>query len=148
MTPERWRQVEELYNAARDLAHTDRDRILREANPELRGEVESLLVLGSTATNLPRADTVTVAAIALGQQLGPYRIDALIGQGGMGQVFRATDTRLHRTVAIKTLPHEYVANAEVWLVMRTEPMDRISPWPPAKAFPLDSLGIFSPKKLC
>ncbi|MEP6962284.1 MAG: protein kinase [Acidobacteriota bacterium] len=45
-------------------------------------------------------------------QLGPYRIEAPIGAGGMGQVFRATDTRLHRTVAIKILPHDKVADAE------------------------------------
>ena len=45
-------------------------------------------------------------------QLGPYKIEALIGAGGMGQVFRATDTRLHRTVAIKILPQDKVADPE------------------------------------
>ena len=39
-----------------------------------------------------------------GTQFGPYRIADLIGAGGMGQVYRATDTRLNRTVAIKVLP--------------------------------------------
>ncbi|HEX2060658.1 MAG TPA: protein kinase, partial [Thermoanaerobaculia bacterium] len=39
-----------------------------------------------------------------GARLGPYRIDAEIGAGGMGQVFRATDTRLDREVAVKVLP--------------------------------------------
>ena len=36
--------------------------------------------------------------------MGPYRIDRLVGAGGMGQVYRGTDTRLNRTVAIKVLP--------------------------------------------
>src|SRR5438034_9800200 len=39
-----------------------------------------------------------------GSRLGPYRIEAPIGSGAMGQVFRALDTRLHRTVAIKVMP--------------------------------------------
>ena len=39
-----------------------------------------------------------------GSRLGPYRIDSLIGAGGMGEVYRATDTRLGRTVAIKVVP--------------------------------------------
>ncbi|MDQ6699101.1 MAG: serine/threonine protein kinase, partial [Acidobacteriota bacterium] len=43
-------------------------------------------------------------------RLGPYKIEAPIGAGGMGEVFRATDTRLHRTVAIKILPHDKVAD--------------------------------------
>ncbi len=44
--------------------------------------------------------------------LGPYKIEAKLGAGGMGEVYRATDTRLHRTVAIKVLPHDKVADPE------------------------------------
>src|SRR5262245_45291993 len=47
--------------------------------------------------------------LAAGKRLGPYQILALIGVGGMGEVYRARDTRLDRTVAIKILP-EHVAN--------------------------------------
>ncbi len=39
-----------------------------------------------------------------GTQLGPYQIDGPLGAGGMGEVYKATDTRLDRTVAIKVLP--------------------------------------------
>src|SRR5438132_4502411 len=48
----------------------------------------------------------------IGSQLGPYKIEAPIGAGGMGEVFRAHDTRLHRTVAIKVLPRERIADPE------------------------------------
>ena len=47
-----------------------------------------------------------------GQQLGHYRIVGKIGQGGMGSVYEATDTRLNRSVAIKVLPPEVTANPE------------------------------------
>ena len=47
--------------------------------------------------------------LQLGTTLGPYQIDAPLGAGGMGEVYKATDTRLARTVAIKVLP-EHVAS--------------------------------------
>jgi eukaryotic-like serine/threonine-protein kinase len=46
-------------------------------------------------------------AITIGQQLGYHEITALLGKGGMGEVYRARDTRLARDVAIKTLPEEF-----------------------------------------
>ncbi|MGZ5445184.1 MAG: protein kinase domain-containing protein [Thermoanaerobaculia bacterium] len=50
--------------------------------------------------------------LTAGARLGPYRIDAEIGAGGMGHVFRATDTRLDRAVAIKVLPQHRWSDPE------------------------------------
>jgi serine/threonine protein kinase len=51
-------------------------------------------------------------AISAGSRLGPYEILALLGAGGMGEVWRARDTRLKREVAVKVLPSSYAANSE------------------------------------
>src|SRR5436190_5511738 len=50
--------------------------------------------------------------VETGKQLGPYKILSLIGAGGMGEVYKAQDTRLNRTVAIKVLPQEISAKPE------------------------------------
>src|SRR5215471_18863672 len=51
-------------------------------------------------------------AITIGQQLGSYEITGLLGKGGMGEVYRARDTRLDRDVAVKTLPEEFAADTD------------------------------------
>ena len=49
----------------------------------------------------------------IGQQLGSYEITSLLGQGGMGEVYRAVDTRLHRTVAVKILQRDKTVDTEL-----------------------------------
>jgi serine/threonine protein kinase len=51
--------------------------------------------------------------IASGTELGPYEILSAIGAGGMGEVYKARDTRLNRTVAIKVLPSHFSDNPEM-----------------------------------
>ena len=108
MSPARWRQIEELYHAARDLEGSRRAELLAQTDPELRREVEKLLdqpTSGSPLDNPAWEGAGTVANPSIGSQLGPYRIEERIGSGGMGEVYRAIDTRLRRAVAIK-IPNE------------------------------------------
>jgi len=51
-------------------------------------------------------------SVAVGTRLGSLEITALLGKGGMGEVYRAHDTRLDRDVAIKTLPEEFAADQD------------------------------------
>ena len=51
-------------------------------------------------------------ALAVGSRLGHYDVTALIGEGGMGQVYQATDTNLDRQVAIKALPDAFASDAD------------------------------------
>ena len=55
-----------------------------------------------------------------GTRLGPYSIMERLGAGGMGQVWRANDTRLARQVAIKILPPEFAHNSQLKIRFRRE----------------------------
>ena len=116
MTPERFRQIEDLYHAVSGVTAEQRAALLAQVDSELRREVESLLVQRSGVEFLEHAavqgvpqlpqDSAT-ATLAAGTCLGPYRIESKLGAGGMGEVWMARDTRLNRPVAIKLLTAEF-----------------------------------------
>ena len=115
MSSQRWRQIEELYHSACEHGAA----VLDGAEPEIRREVEKLLShnsqSGGKLLDQRAGDLISGLIdepITPGARLGPYRIDGLLGEGGMGHVFRATDTRLNRPVAIKICKEAFIDRFE------------------------------------
>ena len=116
MTPERWREITEIFHAARERDPARREAFVAEAcrdDPTLRRDVEAMLAgldaaghfgetpLLASASRPEPASPLDIVQLAAGSQLGPYQILGLLGAGGMGQVYKAFDPRLHREIAIK-----------------------------------------------
>jgi serine/threonine protein kinase len=111
ITPDRYRRIVAIFEAACEHTTEARAAFLDEAcagDETLRREVEEMLAHDATAGKIldrPAADLVSdlTATAWVGSQLGPYRIEAVIGEGGMGVVYKALHVRLNRPAAIKLL---------------------------------------------
>lgn len=122
MDADRWRHISKIFHAALERPPGERDAFLELAcgdDGELRREVSSLLAshavdddfikqpaftAGAELLRAPTPEETSARAESLvGRRLGPYLIEAGLGYGGMGVVWRARDTRLDRQVALKAL---------------------------------------------
>jgi len=118
MQPERRNQISNLFHAALERAPEERQAFLEQAcdgDRALRQEIESLLRHDSEGAAFLETPVMKAAggeASRAGQQLGPYRILGPLGAGGMGEVYRARDSKLGREVAIKMLPPLFTADPE------------------------------------
>ena len=114
--------ISRLYHAALERPPAERSAFLKDAcsgDTALQEELESLLRHEPAAARFLESPAAQIVANAhkpgadvVGRQLGPYEISALLGTGGMGEVYRARDTKLGRDVAIKMLPADFTADPE------------------------------------
>jgi Tol biopolymer transport system component len=123
MTPEDYQRAGDLFEQTSQLPESQRSSALDEAcggNTGLREQVRRLLEADRDATGgsflegraLEDAARLIVPALAPGVRFGPYEITSLLGAGGMGEVYRARDSKLNRDVAIKVLPVSLASDAQ------------------------------------
>src|SRR5215203_5210682 len=131
MTAQRWERVEALFHemVARP-AHERRPSLAAacDGDDTLEAEVQSLLDQSELAPGFLATPAVEIAARFLapasvslnGRRVGVFELQLLIGSGGMGDVYRARDTRLGRDVAVKILPSAFRDDPDRLVRLRRE----------------------------
>jgi serine/threonine protein kinase/tetratricopeptide (TPR) repeat protein len=123
VTPEGWQRVKEVLAGALEREPGDRPAYLDHVCTEqsLRKEVESLIATHEKAgSGFLEQSAMENGALDSGTMLGSYEIVAPLGSGGMGDVYQAHDTRLHREVAVKVLSPVFAHDPNLLMRFRRE----------------------------